>query len=276
MRRTGSDHASARAPAAKSAMVRKAAWNAKAISAWIAAWSAAGREASTPGPCSRERAKSPAASGSRAASTANKTAPTTAVPRAAPTERENCTEAAAAPSLFWPATAWTVTCTTLMTVPMNKAFTLSRMASCALVSWGHPYGKQHQHGDGDDQPVGRHHGRPPGSADELPCQDGADADADRQGQEQETGIGGRQALGNPQVDRHEGDERHQGRPMTSRHGVAAPHGWLPEQPDRQQRRPGPLLLPYEPEQGRDGDRDQGGDAGQRLPLNALRLFHGEE
>ena len=46
--------------------------------------------------------------GSIAVRAAKSTAPTVAVPNAAPTERENCTEAAADPSILGPATIWTV------------------------------------------------------------------------------------------------------------------------------------------------------------------------
>ena len=51
----------------------------------------------------------------------NKIVATAAVPTAAPTERENWTMAAPVPSSRGPETACTVTCTTPMTVPMNKA-----------------------------------------------------------------------------------------------------------------------------------------------------------
>ena len=51
---------------------------------------------------------------------ANSTVPTSAVPAAAPIERESCTEAAAAPSEAVPAAFCTVTCTTPITVPMNR------------------------------------------------------------------------------------------------------------------------------------------------------------
>ena len=51
------------------------------------------------------------ASGSPQASVANSTAATSAVPNAAPTDRENCTEAAAAPSICGPATLCTLICT---------------------------------------------------------------------------------------------------------------------------------------------------------------------
>ena len=60
----------------------------------------------------------------------NRIAATEAVPTAAPTERENCTIAAPVPSRRGPETACTVTCTTPMTVPMNKAMTQNDQASC--------------------------------------------------------------------------------------------------------------------------------------------------
>jgi len=60
----------------------------------------------------------------------NKTVATEAVPNAAPTERENCTMAAPVPSICWPATACTVTCTTPMTVPMKHARQPNAQGSC--------------------------------------------------------------------------------------------------------------------------------------------------
>ena len=75
---------------------------------------------------------SAAVSLSVAASTANSTEATVAVPKAAPIERENCTEAAASPSMRGPDADWTVTWTTPMTVPMQSPFQRNTQASCTV------------------------------------------------------------------------------------------------------------------------------------------------
>jgi len=105
----------------KAAIVPNTARNASPISLCTAACRAGVSAAMASGPWSIMAPNSFAVSGFRAAMVENKTAATMAVPKAAPTERENCTIAAPVPSIRCPATAWTVTCTTPMTVPMKQA-----------------------------------------------------------------------------------------------------------------------------------------------------------
>ncbi len=77
--------------------------------------------ASASGPRSMIMPNKVAVSRSVAVRMENNTAATVAVPKAAPTERENCTMAAPVPRRRGPDTDCTVTWTTPMTVPMNKA-----------------------------------------------------------------------------------------------------------------------------------------------------------
>src|ERR1035437_8200080 len=75
-----------------------------------------------------------AASGFLMGREANNTVATSAVPKAAPIERENCTEAAASPRRNWPAALCTLTCTTPITVPMHSPMHSSSPASAGVPS----------------------------------------------------------------------------------------------------------------------------------------------
>src|SRR3974390_3488523 len=83
-------------------------------------------------PCSTIVAKTRAASGLLMERAENSTVATRALPKAAPIDRENCTEAAASPRRNRPAALWTLTCTTPITVPINSPLHSSRTANTAV------------------------------------------------------------------------------------------------------------------------------------------------
>ncbi len=108
--------------ALKLAMARNAARNASAISPCTTASRTGDKSASADGPVCTKRANSRAACRvCRGQHTEQAPFPTTAAPNAAPMERENCTDAAAAPSCLGPATSCTVSCTTGIAVPWVNA-----------------------------------------------------------------------------------------------------------------------------------------------------------
>ena len=169
---------------------------------------------------------------------AKSTAPTSAVPSAAPSVRENCTDAAAAPSRFWPATACTVTCTTLMTVPMKRALKPSRHGSSVALRCGDRAPAASGQRSTTTRPMDGTIGGPAGVADDV-AGERADADADRQREEQEPGLARRSAVHDAQVDRHEGEERYDYRAVAGGQRIAAPDRRMAEQRDRKERRAPP-------------------------------------
>ena len=163
------------------------------------------------GPWSIMAPNSFAVSGSRAAMVENKTAATMAVPKAAPTERENCTIAAPVPSIRCPATAWTVTCTTPMTVPMKQAIAPKTHGSSNRAQMRQRKSQEQQTKRRRHKTIGWKRRSAAGPRHQLAGDQRSDADAEHQRQHQQARLGGRRAADRAQIDRQERDRRHQAR-----------------------------------------------------------------
>ena len=207
---------------------------------------------------------------------ANKTVATSAVPKAAPIERENCTEAAASPSRNWPAALCTLTCTTPITVPMHNPLHNSSAGQRGGAERGRPKGESHETRGDQTKADDRVDRGQSGLVDQTAGNQRSGADADGERNQQETGLRRRGAAHHLQINRQERDQRNQRRAVTGCQGVAVPDRRLAQQPKRNERRRRAVFMPHQQHQ-----RDQpGGEqpAAERhgLKIDVLHLLEREQ